>query len=81
MLARRRELQDRYVAVPERLGELYRAVDDDRACLDVVRKIVAVEPFRRAAHRALIRCYARQSQQHLALHQYVECAGALAPDD
>jgi DNA-binding SARP family transcriptional activator len=77
MLARRRELQDRYVAVLERLGELYRAVDDDRACLDVARKIVAVEPFREAAHRELMRCYARQGQQHLALRQYLDCAAAL----
>ena len=77
MLARRRELQDRYVAVLERLGDLYRAADDDRACLDVARKIVAVEPFREAAHRELMRCYARQGQQHLALRQYLDCAAAL----
>ena len=77
MLARRRELQDRYVGVLERLGELYRAADDDRACLDVARKIVAVEPFREAAHRELMRCYARQGQQHLALRQYLDCAAAL----
>jgi DNA-binding SARP family transcriptional activator len=77
MQARRRELQDRYVGVLERLGDLYRAVDDDRACIDVARKIVAVEPFREAAHRELMRCYARQGQQHLALRQYLECAGAL----
>jgi DNA-binding SARP family transcriptional activator len=77
MLQRRRELQDRYVTVLEHLGELYRAADDDRACLDVARKIVAVEPFREAAHRELMRCYARQGQQHLALRQYLDCAAAL----
>jgi DNA-binding SARP family transcriptional activator len=77
MLSRRRELQDRYVGVLERLAHLYRAVDDDRACLDVARKIVAVEPFREAAHRELMRCYARQGQQHLALRQYLDCAAAL----
>jgi DNA-binding SARP family transcriptional activator len=77
MVSRRRELQDRYVEVLERLGGLYRAVDDDRACLDVARKIVAVEPFREAAHRELMRCYARQGQQHLALRQYLDCAAAL----
>jgi DNA-binding SARP family transcriptional activator len=77
MQARRRELQDRYVGVLERLGDLYRGVDDDRACLDVARKIVAVEPFRESAHRELMRCYARQGQQHLALRQYLDCATAL----
>jgi len=77
MLARRRELQDRYVTVLEHLGALYRAVGDDRACLDVARKIVAIEPFREAAHRELMRCYARQGQQHLALRQYLDCAAAL----
>ena len=77
MQSRRRELQDRYVGVLERLGDLYRGVDDDRACLDVARKVVAVEPFREAAHRELMRCYARQGQQHLALRQYLDCAAAL----
>jgi DNA-binding SARP family transcriptional activator len=75
--ALRRELQDRYVGVLERLGDLYRAVEDDRGCLDVARKIIAVEPFREAAHRELMRCYARQGQQHLALRQYLDCASAL----
>jgi DNA-binding SARP family transcriptional activator len=77
MLALRRELQDRYVTVLERLGELYRAAGDDRGCLDVARKVVAIEPFREAAHRELMRCYARQGQQHLALRQYLDCAAAL----
>jgi DNA-binding SARP family transcriptional activator len=77
MLARRRELQDRYVAVLEHLGALYRAVGDDRACLDVARKVIAVEPFREAAHRELMRCYARQGQHHLALRQFLDCAAAL----
>jgi DNA-binding SARP family transcriptional activator len=77
MQSHRRELQDRYVGVLERLGDLYRGVDDDRACLDVARKIVAVEPFRESAHRELMRCYARQGQQHLALRQYLDCAAAL----
>ena len=77
MLAHRRELQDRYVAVLERLSTLYRAVGDDRACLDVARKVVAVEPFREAAHRDLMRCYARQGQQHLALRQFLDCEAAL----
>jgi DNA-binding SARP family transcriptional activator len=77
MLALRRELQDRYVTVLERLGDLYRAAGDDRGCLDVARKVVAMEPFREAAHRELMRCYARQGQQHLALRQYLDCAAAL----
>jgi DNA-binding SARP family transcriptional activator len=78
MLPRRRELQDRYVAVLERLGELYSAIDDDRACVEVARKVLAVEPYREAAHRELMRCYARQGQRHLALRQYLECARTLA---
>jgi DNA-binding SARP family transcriptional activator len=77
MLPYRRELQDRYVGVLERLGDLYRAAEDDRACIDVARKIVALEPFREAAHRELMRSYARQGQQHLALRQYLDCASAV----
>ena len=77
ILARRRELQDRYVAVLEHLGGLYRAVGDDRASLDTARKVVAVEPFRETAHRDLMRCYARQGQQHLALRQFLDCEAAL----
>jgi DNA-binding SARP family transcriptional activator len=77
MLPRRRELQDSYVGVLERLGELYKAADDERACVDVAHKMLAVEPFREAAHRELMRCYARQGQLHLALRQYVDCARML----
>jgi DNA-binding SARP family transcriptional activator len=77
MLERRRELQDRYVGVLDRLGELYRTVEDDRACIEVARKMLAVEPFREAAHRELMRCYAREGQPHLALRQYLDCARAL----
>ena len=39
--------------------------------------MLAVEPFREAAHRELMRCYARQGQLHLALRQYVDCARML----
>jgi DNA-binding SARP family transcriptional activator len=77
MLARRRELQDRYVGVLERLGELYKAADDERACVEMASKVLAVEPFREAAHRELMRCYARQGQQHLALRQFQDCARML----
>jgi DNA-binding SARP family transcriptional activator len=77
MLPRRRELQDRYVGVLERLGELYKAADDERACIEVASKVLAVEPFREAAHRELMRCYARQGQQHLALRQFQDCAQML----
>jgi DNA-binding SARP family transcriptional activator len=77
MLPRRRELQDRYVGVLERLGDLYKAAEEDRACVEVARKILVVEPFREAAHRELMRCYARQGQQHLALRQYLDCSHAL----
>lgn len=38
---------------------------------------MAVEPFREAAHRELMRCYARQGQQHLALRQFLDCEAAL----
>jgi DNA-binding SARP family transcriptional activator len=77
MLPRRRELQDRYVGVLERLGELFKAADDERACIEVASKVLAVEPFREAAHRELMRCYARQGQQHLALRQFQDCAQML----
>jgi DNA-binding SARP family transcriptional activator len=77
MLPRRRELQDRYVTVLELLSDLYKAGEDDRACVEVARKILAVEPFREAAHRELMRCYARQGQHHLALRQYADCVRTL----
>jgi DNA-binding SARP family transcriptional activator len=77
ILLRRRELEERYVSVLERLSKLYHAADDERACVDVARRILAVEPFREGAHRELMRCYARQGQQHLALRQYADCARAL----
>ena len=77
ILPRRRALQDRYVGVLDGLGELYKAADDERACIDVARKMLAVEPFREAAHRELMRCYARQGQHHLALRQYLDCTQVL----
>lgn len=77
MLPLRRELQDAYLAVLERLRDDQLATGDYGACIAVSRRILAVEPFREAAHRELMRCHARQGQRTLALRQYRECHEAL----
>jgi DNA-binding SARP family transcriptional activator len=87
MLPKRRELQDAFVSVLERLREVYLTAGDHRAAVELSRRILGIEPYREDAHRDLMRAYARHGQYHLALRQFLDCAVALhetldaKPDD
>lgn len=69
----RQNAEDRYIDVLAALATHYRQLGDDLACLRVSRKIVAIQPIYEAAHRELMRSYARLDQHHLALRQFREC--------
>jgi DNA-binding SARP family transcriptional activator len=77
ILSQRRELEDRYLGVLDRLRELYVAEGDIAACITVCRKTVAVDGCREDAHAELMRCYAGQGQHYLALRQFNDCKDAL----
>lgn len=73
----RRELQEAYVDVLERLCDHHLATGDHAACADTGRKILALEPTHEKAHLALMRCFARQGRYSLAQRQYQDCVGEL----
>jgi DNA-binding SARP family transcriptional activator len=73
----RQAVEDRYVEALTALAGHYRALGDDRACVRVSRKVLALQPMYEAAHRHLMHAYARLDQHHLALRQYRECVSVL----
>ena len=76
-LRRRRELEDTYVAVLERLSDHHLGARNFAACTKVARAILAIDPLCEDTHRKLMRCYARQGRRHVALRQYHDLARAL----
>jgi DNA-binding SARP family transcriptional activator len=77
MLPLRRDLQDTYLTVLERLRDHQLAAGDYGACITVSRRILAVEPYRENVHRELMRCHARQGHRSLALRQFHDCRETL----
>jgi DNA-binding SARP family transcriptional activator len=75
--APRRAAEDHYVEVLATLATLYRAAQDDEACIRVSRKILLVQPTCETAHRQLMRSYARLDRRHLAIRQFHDCASVL----
>ena len=76
----RRLIEERYVAMQERLAALYLRCHDDERALETGHAILRVEPCRETAHQLLMRAYAAQGQYHLAARQYAECVTALERD-
>jgi DNA-binding SARP family transcriptional activator len=77
IIPRRRELQEAYTGVLDRLREHYASQRDPAACIAVCRKMLAMDSCREDAHGELMRCYARQGQHYLALRQFNACQEAL----
>lgn len=77
ILARRRALQDAYLAALERLAASDWSGGDWMACIAACTKILQIQPYREGAHRDLMRFYARHGLHEFALRQYHECAQAL----
>ncbi|TGU37038.1 alpha/beta hydrolase, partial [bacterium M00.F.Ca.ET.152.01.1.1] len=53
------------------------AAGDPAPCIRAALRLVAMEPLREDAHRALMRSYAAQGRVNLALKQYELCRDAL----
>jgi DNA-binding SARP family transcriptional activator len=77
MLPLRRDLQDTYLTVLERLRDHQLAAGDYGACVTVSRRILTIEPYRENVHRELMRCHARQGHRSLALRQFNDCRETL----
>ncbi|MDE3089910.1 MAG: bacterial transcriptional activator domain-containing protein, partial [Chloroflexota bacterium] len=69
-LPRREELQQKYIAGLMLWGQLLFADERYADAAEVYRKAVAQDNYLEAAHRELIRCYARQGDRGQALRQY-----------
>ncbi len=77
LLPRRESLKDTYLLILDRLS--YYCLEGERytTCIHLCQKILAKDDCREDAHRRLMRCYSRQGQRNLALHQYQLCVEAL----
>jgi len=69
-LTRREALRELHLALSVELAELYEQHGADADARVVLESIVAADPLREEAHRALMRIYARKGNGALALRQY-----------
>jgi DNA-binding SARP family transcriptional activator len=76
-LPERRHLKDMYLQALEYLAEAYCDSGQLLLAVDFGQQAISADPCYEAAHRLLMRCYARQNQQQLVSRQYRLCAAAL----
>jgi DNA-binding SARP family transcriptional activator len=76
-LAERRHLKDLYLQALEHLAEIYCDSGELVIAIEFGQQAISSDPCYEAAHRLLMRCYARQHQQQLVSRQYRLCAAAL----
>jgi DNA-binding SARP family transcriptional activator len=76
-LPERRHLKELYLQALEYLAEIYYESDQLLAAIEFGQQAISADPCYEAAHRLLMRCYARQHQQQLVSRQYRLCAAAL----
>lgn len=69
-LARRENLQREYIDALLTLGQLHFAENRYAMAAEVYRQVITHDTYSEAAHRELMRCYARQGEQARALRQY-----------
>ena len=74
----RQQFRDRYLAALDRLSRHYFDEGEHGACTTLCTKMIAVDACNEAAHRLLMRCYAKLEQLQLAEGQYRTCVQALA---
>jgi DNA-binding SARP family transcriptional activator/lipopolysaccharide biosynthesis regulator YciM len=77
-IPRREALRQTYLMLLRQSGELYLARREYESAIAVWSHLLAAEPSDEAAHSALMRTYALNSQRHQALRQYHLCKQALA---
>ena len=76
-MARKEGLRDSYFVALDHLSRYYLEEKKYSTCIHLCQKILAKDDCREDAHRRLMRCYTRQSERNLALHQYQFCVEAL----
>lgn len=76
-LPERRQLKELYLQALEYIAETYCDRDQLLAAIEFGQQAISTDPCYEAAHRLLMRCYARQHQQQLVSRQYRLCAAAL----
>jgi DNA-binding SARP family transcriptional activator len=74
----RRSLRDQFVTLLDRLGRYWFDREDYGSCVQVYRKMNAVDPCEEEPHRRLMVCWSRLGLTHLAQEQYLECRRTLA---
>jgi DNA-binding SARP family transcriptional activator len=73
LLPLRQQLRDGYLHVLDRLSRIHFDRQDFPSCTTTCARILAVDACNEAAHRMLMRCYARLGQPQLAQRQYQAC--------
>jgi DNA-binding SARP family transcriptional activator len=74
----RRSLKDQYVVLLDRLARSALDRRDHAACVELSRKMTAVDPCDEEPHRRLMLCWSRLGLVHLAVRQFLECRDTLA---
>jgi len=74
----RQQFRDRYLVALDRLSRHYFEAGEYGPCMTLCTKMVSVDACNEAAHRLLMRCYAKLEQLQLAEGQYRNCVQALA---
>jgi DNA-binding SARP family transcriptional activator len=74
----RRSLRDQFVTLLDRLGKHWFDRGDYGSCVQVYRRMNAVDPCEEEPHRRLMVCWSRLGLIHLAQEQYLECRRTLA---
>jgi DNA-binding SARP family transcriptional activator len=77
IVALRRAVEAARLAALTELGESLAAIGDVDGSVEVLRAVLAAEPVREDAHRALMERFVRQGRPYLALRQFEECAEQL----
>jgi DNA-binding SARP family transcriptional activator len=73
----RERLRARYLTLLARMAEYYLSVGSYAEALRSSQRLLAEDPCREDAHRAVMRCHVRQGERAQALRQYRLCEQAL----
>jgi LuxR family maltose regulon positive regulatory protein len=79
-LLERERLRGRYLAGLDALAALYAAGGNPRRAGELYLRLLALDPYRETAHRALMRCYSLSGDRAAAIRQYQICAEILRED-
>src|SRR5215210_7823199 len=75
---RREELRKTYLDLLLELAGLYKDSEEFELAVQALRRVVTSEPAHEAAHRELMRLYARSGQHQVALRQYEQLRKTLS---